>query len=64
MKTLLAGALVAAALALPAGPAAADDWNPAGIKECPPGYTGHVVWVDSRLTGYQEPVRFCIPWGP
>lgn len=57
MKKLLATAALAAALVLPAAPAHASD--PAGTKECPPGYGGFVVYVWKLETHL-----LCFPWGP
>ncbi|HEV2757750.1 MAG TPA: hypothetical protein VG318_18475 [Actinomycetota bacterium] len=64
MKKLLTTLALAAALAAPAAPASAAESNPGGVKDCPPGYTGYVVWVETKFAGYQELVWFCIPWGP
>lgn len=64
MKRLLTTIALTAALAAPAPPAAANETNPGGVKDCPPGYHGYVVWIDTKYTGYREPVRFCIPFGP
>lgn len=57
MKKLIASACLAAALLLPAAPAHASD--PAGTKDCPPGYGGFVVYVLKY-----ENDTFCFPWGP
>jgi hypothetical protein len=57
MRKLVVTACLAAALALPAAPAHASD--PAGLKDCPPGYGGFVVYVLKAETHL-----FCFPWGP
>lgn len=61
MKKLIASAIVAAAIALPAVPAAADEsdawW---GRKPCAWGEAGTIIWHDTPATEYQE-IRLCIP---
>lgn len=64
MKKLIASAIVAAAIALPAVPAPAaesDAWW--GRKPCGWGEAGQVVWHDTPATEYQE-IRLCIPIYP
>ena len=64
MKKLLLTAGLVAALVLPAAPASASEIpQPAGVKKCPPGYVGIIVWVDTAPTGYREE-PFCIHVGP
>lgn len=65
MKKLILAALAAAALALPAVPAAASEIPPpAGTKPCPAPYTGgYIVWVQLPVIGYREQWA-CIPGGP
>ena len=63
MKKLLAASLLAASLLLPAASASAEIPQPAGVKKCPPGYIGIVVWVNTAPTGYQEE-PLCIHVGP
>jgi hypothetical protein len=64
MKKLLAASLLAATLLLPAASASASEIpQPAGVKKCPPGYIGIIVWVNTAPTGYQEE-PFCIHVGP
>lgn len=61
MKKLIASAIVAAAIVLPAAPAAAADvdawW---GRKPCDWGEVGTVVWHDTPATDYEE-IRLCFP---
>lgn len=61
MKKLIASAIVAAAIALPAVPAAADEsdawW---GRKPCSFYEAGTVIWHDTPATDYQE-IRLCFP---
>ena len=61
MKKLIAGAIVAAAIAVPVAPAAADEsdawW---GRKPCAWGEIGTVIWHDTPATDYEE-IRLCIP---
>ena len=59
MKKLIASAIVAAAVAVPVVPAAADIPQPAGAKPCPAPYTGVILWVNTAPTGYHEE-WFCI----
>lgn len=65
MKKLIASVIAAAAIALPATPAAASDIPPpAGTKPCPPPYVrGFILWINTGPTGYHEE-WFCIPGGP
>ena len=66
MKKLIIGALAAAAIALPAVPAAAADDSVAGFgqKRCPAPYTGGtIIWHDTPVTPYGE-IWLCIPGGP
>ncbi|HEX2195778.1 MAG TPA: hypothetical protein VHJ76_02530 [Actinomycetota bacterium] len=65
MKSLILTAVAAAALALPAGSAAASEIPPyAGTKSCPAPYTGgYIVWHDTPVTAYDE-IWLCIPGGP
>lgn len=65
MRKLILAALAAAALALPAAPAAASEIPPpAGTKPCPAPYVGgFILWVNTGPTGYHEE-WFCIPGGP
>lgn len=60
MKKLIASAIVAAAIALPAVPAAADDVAaPAGVTFC--GATGHyIVWYYDLQGRYRELINTCI----
>lgn len=65
MKKLVLAACAAAALVLPAAPAAASDIPPpAGTDPCPAPYTGgYIVWVRIPGVGYHEE-WVCIPGGP
>jgi hypothetical protein len=65
MKRLIVAACAAAAIALPAAPAAASDIPPpVGTKPCPAPYTGgFILWINTGPTGYHEE-WFCIPGGP
>lgn len=55
MKKLIVSATAAVALAVPAVPAAASEIpQPAGVKSCPSGFTGVVVWTNTEPTGYDE----------
>ncbi|MDQ4125773.1 MAG: hypothetical protein M3134_09265 [Actinomycetota bacterium] len=61
MKKLIASVIVAAAIALPAVPAAAggaDAWW--GRKPCDWGEVGTVIWHDTPATEYEE-IRLCFP---
>lgn len=61
MKKLIASAIVAAAIALPAAPATAETaaawW---GRKPCGWSEIGTIVWHDTPATDYQE-IDLCIP---
>lgn len=61
MRKLIASAIVAAAIVLPAAPAAAEDadawW---GRKPCDWGEIGTVIWHDTPATDYQE-IHLCFP---
>jgi hypothetical protein len=61
LKKLIASAIVAAAIALPVAPAAAEDadawW---GRKPCAWGEIGTVIWHDTPATDYEE-IRLCVP---
>ena len=61
VKKLVASAVVAAAIALPAAPAAAegsDAWW--GRKPCAWGEIGTIIWHDTPVTDYEE-IRLCVP---
>ena len=61
MKKLIASVIAAAAIAVPAVPAAAaetDAWW--GYKNCQWGEIGRVIWHDTPFTEYEE-IRLCIP---
>jgi hypothetical protein len=65
VKRIVATAALAAVLALPAGPAAAVDGPPAGIRSCGPMQFGFVVWVMNPKTGESMDVfEYCQPIGP
>lgn len=66
MKKVLAPLALAAALALPAAPAAASETGPpAGIRPCGPMQIGYVVWVYDPFTGTNyDLVAYCVPIGP
>lgn len=66
MRRLLTSAVLVAALALPAAPAAAyEPGPPAGIRGCGPMQIGFVVWVADPKTGEQQGVvQYCVPIGP
>ena len=63
MKNLIAGAVVAAAIAFPAAPAGAADAQ-AGTEPCRSGQTGIVVWVWDHLEQEKDYYRLCIQTGP
>ncbi|MDQ3952954.1 MAG: hypothetical protein M3279_08345 [Actinomycetota bacterium] len=61
MKKSIASVVLAAAIALPALPAAAaesDAWW--GRKPCPWGEVGTIIWHDTPFTDYEE-IRLCVP---
>lgn len=64
MKKLLASALVAAALAVPAGAAASEPSAPVGTDPCPQAGPGRVVWYRNPLTGETRYYKLCIYTGP
>ncbi|MDQ4024734.1 MAG: hypothetical protein M3217_04480 [Actinomycetota bacterium] len=65
MKKLLTSALVAAALAVPAGAAGASEADAqAGTEPCRSGQTGIVVWVWDRIEQEKDYYRLCIQTGP
>lgn len=66
MKRFVATAVLAAVLALPAGPVAASEAGPpAGIRSCGPMQFGFVVWVINPKTGDpQDVMEYCQPIGP
>ena len=66
MKKLIAGALVASALFLPAAQAAASTTAVERVRtvDCPPGYQGYVVQTWNEKRGWYDVVSFCIPYGP
>lgn len=64
MKKVILVALAAAAVALPAAPAAADDSARAGVSKCTGGgYRGVYVWWYDLDNQYNE-LNFCIYTGP
>ncbi len=64
MKKVIAAALTAAALAVPAAPAAADDSGRAGVSKCTGGgYHGVYVWYYD-LDGNYHRTYTCIYTGP
>lgn len=64
MKKLIASVIAAAAIAIPAAPAAADGVAMFGTKPCPAPYTGGTIfWHDTPVTPYEE-IWLCIPGGP
>lgn len=65
LRKLIAATCIAASLLVPAATAsAATSPPPAGVKDCPPGYVGYVVWAWNEKRGYYDVVSFCIPYGP
>lgn len=66
MKKLIAAAALAAALVVPAVPAAATEAGPpAGIRPCGPMQFGFVVWYWDPITRTQQDlVAYCVPIGP
>ena len=66
MKKLIAGALVATALLLPAAPAGASTTVVERVRviDCPPGYEGYVVQTWNEKRGWYDVFAFCIPFGP
>lgn len=60
MKKLIASAVVAAAVALPAAPATAADAAWWGRKPCDWGEMGTIIWHDTPATDYEE-VNLCFP---
>lgn len=63
MRKLVLSALVAAALAVPAGSAAAADAQ-AGLEDCWAGQIGVVVWYWDHLDQEKVYYRLCIQTGP
>lgn len=64
MRKLIAATCIAASLLVPATASATTSPPPAGVKECPPGHVGYVVWAWNEKRGYYDVVSFCIPYGP
>lgn len=62
MKKLLLGAAVAAALLVPASAASAGPI--VGVRDCPTGYFGVVVYHADYNTGDVELVSVCVPLRP
>ena len=64
MKGLLAGALVATALLVPAAPASAwPETDRLRVTECPPGYEGYVVQTWNEKRGWYDVHAHCTPDG-
>jgi hypothetical protein len=65
MRRLVSIACITAALLLPGTAASADAGPPAGVRNCPPGWAGLIVWVWDPTTGTREDVaEVCFITGP
>lgn len=66
MKKLIASAVAATFLLLPAAPASASTAAAELVRvtDCPPGYMGYVVQAWNEKRGWYDVVRWCVPYGP